>query len=348
MSGIFKVNVLVILRMSTKGDEASFDTQKTSCLKYIKDNKKNFGSNVIDIKISQNTESGFTSSPSGLNLLKDSVYTHVVVFHISRLVRDPVYLSQLMAERKCFLIIHESCTGSVYYVSGSEQSWPGELRMKIYQAYCSSKEKSDMAKARAITKDQFMLNLDNHDRNFLKYSKNLLSGYNSLLGKVIISKYQTHMKSYAGKRGMKGAPIKLLRLIKSKQGLGNLLTASVKKMKCPLCNKTRYVSNDFSGTVCSDIALIDCDTEELHRPIIKTPLADQIKTMTIHGNSPGPQAGGRYIVEEILSDRIIKKRKKSIKQYLIKWVGYSPPTWEPADIIKKDITDMVLEYEFNL
>ena len=37
----------------------------------------------------------------------------------------------------------------------------------------------------------------------------------------------------------------------------------------------------------------------------------------------------RFIVECILSDRMDRGKR----QYLVKWVGYSDPTWEPAEFL---------------
>ncbi|KAL0591619.1 hypothetical protein ABG067_001220 [Albugo candida] len=50
-----------------------------------------------------------------------------------------------------------------------------------------------------------------------------------------------------------------------------------------------------------------------------------------------------YEVERILDKRSSHRSGKSVK-YLIKWVGYEEPTWEPAENISKDL---IREFEKN-
>lgn len=51
-----------------------------------------------------------------------------------------------------------------------------------------------------------------------------------------------------------------------------------------------------------------------------------------------------YHVQEILEHKTEKKKKF----YLVKWKGFADPTWEPANIIKQDVPDVVKEYEQSL
>jgi hypothetical protein len=51
-----------------------------------------------------------------------------------------------------------------------------------------------------------------------------------------------------------------------------------------------------------------------------------------------------YDVEAITGQRV----SGGIQQYLIKWVGYRKPTWEPAASITKQIPEMVHDYEESL
>ena len=46
----------------------------------------------------------------------------------------------------------------------------------------------------------------------------------------------------------------------------------------------------------------------------------------------------RYLVEEILSERVFKGKV----QYLVKWIGYNEPTWEPrANVLDESGTPIV-------
>ena len=52
----------------------------------------------------------------------------------------------------------------------------------------------------------------------------------------------------------------------------------------------------------------------------------------------------KYDVEAITGQRV----SGGVSQYLIKWVGYRQPTWEPAASMSDQIPDMVHEYEESL
>ena len=120
--------ILSIVRQSTAhGDNISNGAQKQSNNNYI----NNLPAGVSSVTTSETIESAFTKSPSGLDRLKDTSFTDVVVFHISRLTRRAVFLSQVMMERGTSLRIHESSTGAVYTVVDElQENWPAELRMK--------------------------------------------------------------------------------------------------------------------------------------------------------------------------------------------------------------------------
>ena len=73
----------------------------------------------------------------------------------------------------------------------------------------------------------------------------------------------------------------------------------------------------------------------LLRPVISDPLPGQV----IHEpQSPGIQQGEHveYGVEEIVDQ---KRGRGSSDRYLVRWVGYKKPTWEPYDFVK-DIVAM--------
>jgi len=42
-------------------------------------------------------------------------------------------------------------------------------------------------------------------------------------------------------------------------------------------------------------------------------------------------------VEEILRERIIRRRGGPKKKYLVKWLGYAKPTWEPASALEDTV-----------
>ena len=50
-----------------------------------------------------------------------------------------------------------------------------------------------------------------------------------------------------------------------------------------------------------------------------------------------------YEVESIISHRTCSKRL----EVLVKWIGYDDLTWEPAEVIGKDVTDVLIDYAMN-
>ena len=49
----------------------------------------------------------------------------------------------------------------------------------------------------------------------------------------------------------------------------------------------------------------------------------------------------RYVLRSITDSRV----QDGVKQYRVKWSGYSGATWEPASLIKQDAPQAVKEYE---
>lgn len=343
--------ILSIARQSTShGDNISNDVQKQSNSNYI----NNLPTGVSSVTTSVKIETAFTKSPSGLEMLKDPSITDVVVFHISRLTRRAVFLSQVMMKRGTSLRIHESSTGAVYTVVDElQENWPAELRMKIHEAYCASKEKSQMSKLHANARRRKITNINNYPVALLRRFRMLKKAHARLFGKTRIGKFQQSMKKFSEKKRMKNLSSNVIKFLNTQETFGRLPTRLEKKMTFSCCGKKIYVSNEFYNThsedtvCCSDLVGVTCDTEDLHVPIPSSPLATQMSNLTLDQNSLGPQ-DGRYLVEEIVSDRTVKRGTKEVKEYLIKWVGWNMPTWEPAKIMTEDITDMVMEYEFNL
>tara|TARA_R110002110_G_scaffold13281_3_gene63688 strand:- start:1476 stop:2255 length:780 start_codon:yes stop_codon:yes gene_type:complete len=259
-----------------------------------------------------------------------------------------------MMERGTSLRIHESSTGAVYTVVDElQENWPAELRMKIHEAYCASKEKSQMTKLHANARRIKNTNIDNYPVGLLRRFKMLKNAHKHLFGKTRIGKFQESMKKFSQKMKIKNLSSNVLKFLNTQESFGKLSTRLDKKMTFSCCGKQIYVSNEFynshsEDTVrCCDLVGVTCDTEDLHVPMPASPLATQMGNLTLGENSPLPVGGG-YTVEEILSDRKVKRGTKEVKEYLIKWVGWNMPTWEPAKIMAEDITDMVMEYEFNL
>ena len=48
-----------------------------------------------------------------------------------------------------------------------------------------------------------------------------------------------------------------------------------------------------------------------------------------------------YTISDILSHR----GDGVNKEYLVSWVGYDEPTWEPAFVIMEDVPELVQRYE---
>ena len=341
--------ILSLARQSTAhGDNISNDVQKQSNDNYI--NNLPSGS---DVTTSETIGTAFRQCPIGLEMLTGD-FDAVVVFHISRLTRRAVFLSQVMMKRGAPLRIHESSTGAVYTVVDElQENWPAELRMKIHEAYCSSKEKSQMSKLHANARRMKNTNIHNYPVVLLKRLKALKKAHKHLFGTTRIGKFQQSMKKFCQKKKMKSLSNNVIKFLNTQETFGKLSARLDKKMTFSCCGKQIYVSKEFYNThsedtvCCSDLVGVTCDTEDLHVHLPSSPLATQMSNLTLDQNSPGPQ-DGRYIVEEIISDRKVKRGTKEVKEYLIKWVGWNAPTWEPAKIMTEDITDMVMEYEFNL
>ena len=196
-------------------------------------------------------------------------------------------------------------------------------------------------------------NIDNYPVGLLRRFKMLKKAHEHLFGKTRIGKFQQSMKKFSEKKRMKSLSNNVIKFLNTQETFGKLSTRLEKKMTFSCCGKQIYVTPQFynrhsEATVCcSDLVGVTCDTEDLHVPVPSSPLATQMGNLTLGENTLGPSDGG-YVVEEILSDRKVKRGTKEVKEYLIKWVGWNMPTWEPAKIMAEDITDMVMEYEFNL
>ena len=63
-------------------------------------------------------------------------------------------------------------------------------------------------------------------------------------------------------------------------------------------------------------------------------------------DTSSPNKDGTYNIEKIVSSRVIKVKKKDVKQYKILWSGCSKPTWEPAKTITRDVPGKVMDFEF--
>jgi hypothetical protein len=59
------------------------------------------------------------------------------------------------------------------------------------------------------------------------------------------------------------------------------------------------------------------------------------------------QGHQRWIVERLLSHRDQQARKRTSREYLVRWRGYPPSadSWEPRSMLLEDVPDLVREYE---
>ena len=77
-----------------------------------------------------------------------------------------------------------------------------------------------------------------------------------------------------------------------------------------------------------------------HSNLLRTASTDPLDSQVTDDAQPGPVIVGdeeEYEVKEILEDRTVRRGRGSQKQYLVKWVGYAEPTWEPASALQ-DVT----------
>lgn len=45
----------------------------------------------------------------------------------------------------------------------------------------------------------------------------------------------------------------------------------------------------------------------------------------------------KYEIEEILRERVVQRCGGPKKKYLVKWLGYTKPTWEPASALEDTV-----------
>jgi hypothetical protein len=73
----------------------------------------------------------------------------------------------------------------------------------------------------------------------------------------------------------------------------------------------------------------------LLRPAANDPLPSQVQDDT----QPLPRLVGdekEYDIEEILDEKVIRRgrNRKEVRRFLVKWIGYALPTWEPYDALE--------------
>ena len=74
-----------------------------------------------------------------------------------------------------------------------------------------------------------------------------------------------------------------------------------------------------------------------HSDLLHAASTDPLDSQVTDDSQPGPVIVGdeeEYEVESIVKDRIIRRGRGAQKQYLVKWVGYAEPTWEPASALE--------------
>ncbi|GMF53699.1 unnamed protein product [Phytophthora fragariaefolia] len=83
--------------------------------------------------------------------------------------------------------------------------------------------------------------------------------------------------------------------------------------------------------ITKNLHIVGMDLSELKRRLRDIPRLDFDEEL-LPGDSWGPDMlAGVYEVESILDDRrpMDKCTRKSVKEFLVKWVGYDEPTWKP-------------------
>jgi hypothetical protein len=61
-----------------------------------------------------------------------------------------------------------------------------------------------------------------------------------------------------------------------------------------------------------------------------------LPSQTQNDSQPLPTPLGdkdKYEVEEILAEKAVGRGQRQRKKFLVKWIGYARPTWEPEDTL---------------
>jgi hypothetical protein len=98
-----------------------------------------------------------------------------------------------------------------------------------------------------------------------------------------------------------------------------------------------FVSDESSDEKVSKLKVVEVVSDEIDRDDVEEKKCDvEEKKCDLEEK--------KYDVEAITGQRV----SGGVSQYLIKWVGYRQPTWEPAASMSDQIPDMVHEYEESL
>jgi transposase InsO family protein len=77
-----------------------------------------------------------------------------------------------------------------------------------------------------------------------------------------------------------------------------------------------------------------------HSNKLRLAATDPLPSQQSTDSQPKPVLVGddlEYGVEEVLQERIVRKGRGHMKQYLVKWTGYQRPTWERADALENTV-----------
>jgi hypothetical protein len=352
---MFSNRILSFARRSCPGNnnEPALDDQEEQNRDYMANNGINPGSShVIEIR---RTETGFSEPTTFLKICESPSFEHGVVTRVDRASRNKDHVKEMMKKRDKPFTFHESGTGEGPYflIDEDERFWPREFIEKLERAYASSEEKSIISKQNHTRLKKKKVTSSNHDIDVLRYMKCFKDIGKRACGKRKKIWWDKLARSKGLKSITKDIFDSLINNISEEQ------TQEGIELRCICCGAIRHVSIEFFNKKdpltfeCKHIGgFVSCKTDQLVPITDDAEVSDEMDGLTIEETPPGPDENGRYTVTKILSDRIIKIGKKETGQYLVKWKGYTDPTWEDARRILDDVTETAFDYEkakkFNL
>lgn len=75
-----------------------------------------------------------------------------------------------------------------------------------------------------------------------------------------------------------------------------------------------------------------------HSDLLRLASTDPLESQATDDSQPGPTivAGEEeFEIEKILRHKDTRKGRGNYRQYLVKWIGYAEPTWEPAATLQE-------------
>ena len=77
-----------------------------------------------------------------------------------------------------------------------------------------------------------------------------------------------------------------------------------------------------------------------HSNLLRTAATDPLESQVRDDAQPGPvvvKDDEEYEIERILRERTVRRGRGSRREFLVKWVGYAEPTWEPATALEDSV-----------